>query len=385
LTPGTTEREINNAPIAYSEVATANTGVTSGHIMQNVVMGADGDLGNGRIVIMWKVGAGGTLNYGCDANRNSTMNEIAVYDTLELSNGKTTIRYVSIDGQDIPMHFCSPYMLAAYAGFSGLRPMTELEYEKACRGPLDAKPNEYAWGSGTGVAGDYIIGGTAHTSGWRKTANQFDLELFGANYSAYKNINRGDERLSVAGSPFGTGGMLHTPDANYYWWHCVGSSGLQAQLLRVGAFADTNTNRQSSGASYWGIMNLSDNAYEYTVLATTPSAGLVYNGEHGNGVLVLDPNGVYPDGVNAWRLPTNGANWWAIRGIYLYYNRGVGYNRSGGWWECGVPSMSLQPNGILSNKATGMVGYRSLGVYSSQKNTAMFAGIRCVRTVSATK
>jgi hypothetical protein len=34
-----------------------------------------------------------------------------------------------------------------YANWAGLRLMTELEYEKACRGPLRPVPNEYAWGT----------------------------------------------------------------------------------------------------------------------------------------------------------------------------------------------------------------------------------------------
>jgi len=38
---------------------------------------------------------------------------------------------------------------AAYADWAALRPMTELEYEKACRGPLEPTPYEYAWGSAT--------------------------------------------------------------------------------------------------------------------------------------------------------------------------------------------------------------------------------------------
>jgi hypothetical protein len=37
----------------------------------------------------------------------------------------------------------------AYADWAGLRLMTELEYEKACRGPLKPVPSEYAWGTGT--------------------------------------------------------------------------------------------------------------------------------------------------------------------------------------------------------------------------------------------
>jgi formylglycine-generating enzyme required for sulfatase activity len=36
---------------------------------------------------------------------------------------------------------------AAYIDWAGLRPMSELEYEKACRGPLKPVTDEYAWGS----------------------------------------------------------------------------------------------------------------------------------------------------------------------------------------------------------------------------------------------
>jgi len=35
---------------------------------------------------------------------------------------------------------------AAYADWAAMRPMTELEYEKACRGPCKPVPCEYAWG-----------------------------------------------------------------------------------------------------------------------------------------------------------------------------------------------------------------------------------------------
>ena len=35
----------------------------------------------------------------------------------------------------------------AYSDWAALRPMTELEYEKACRGTGNPVPNEYAWGN----------------------------------------------------------------------------------------------------------------------------------------------------------------------------------------------------------------------------------------------
>jgi formylglycine-generating enzyme required for sulfatase activity len=48
---------------------------------------------------------------------------------------------------------------AAYAAWAGLRPMTELEYEKACRGPLKPVPGENAWGT-AGIAGTNLREGT---------------------------------------------------------------------------------------------------------------------------------------------------------------------------------------------------------------------------------
>ncbi|MDA1087791.1 MAG: SUMF1/EgtB/PvdO family nonheme iron enzyme [Verrucomicrobia bacterium] len=42
----------------------------------------------------------------------------------------------------------------AFAVWAGLRPMTELEFEKACRGPLKPVPDEYAWGTAEGVGAD---------------------------------------------------------------------------------------------------------------------------------------------------------------------------------------------------------------------------------------
>ena len=44
--------------------------------------------------------------------------------------------------------------LLAYASWSGLRPMSELEYERACRAPFPQDPlaGEYPWNSNGGVS-----------------------------------------------------------------------------------------------------------------------------------------------------------------------------------------------------------------------------------------
>ncbi|MFN3345365.1 MAG: hypothetical protein ACK412_06920 [Chloroherpetonaceae bacterium] len=45
-----------------------------------------------------------------------------------------------------------------YLAWSGLRPMTELEFEKACRGVEKGVPGEFAWGNASAVAATSING-----------------------------------------------------------------------------------------------------------------------------------------------------------------------------------------------------------------------------------
>ncbi|RYY69509.1 MAG: hypothetical protein EOO13_09300 [Chitinophagaceae bacterium] len=66
--------------------------------------------------------------YGCDYNNNNTYNEAA-------------------DGQNSPFGAGNKSDFYAYLDWSGLRPMTEMEFEKACRGTLPAVQDEFAWGS----------------------------------------------------------------------------------------------------------------------------------------------------------------------------------------------------------------------------------------------
>jgi hypothetical protein len=47
----------------------------------------------------------------------------------------------------LPVNFLSPSDLHSYLDWAALRPFTELEYEKAARGPASPVPNEFAWGN----------------------------------------------------------------------------------------------------------------------------------------------------------------------------------------------------------------------------------------------
>jgi formylglycine-generating enzyme required for sulfatase activity len=128
--------------------------------------------------------------------------------------------------------------MAAYLDWSGLRPMTELEFEKSCRGPLTKVTYEYAWGSQ-----DYsTVSGISNSGAINEIASNS-----GANICS-----------SVTGS-MGT--------------------------MRAGCFAKSSTtNRYSSGATYYGILDMSGNTNERCITVGS-STGRAFTGTHGNGIL----------------------------------------------------------------------------------------------------
>lgn len=148
----------------------------------------------------------------------------------------------------------------AYCDWAGLRPFTETEYEKANRGPVAPTLNEMAWGStaispghsGYSTSEYPVISGTENgTEVVSDTLNNVNLFM-----------NWGIQTLS--GQTDGTGTDYVSP-------------------LRVGIFADTSGNsRVNSGASYYGVMDLTGNLSEQMVNITS-SNGRTFTGLHGNG------------------------------------------------------------------------------------------------------
>lgn len=154
--------------------------------------------------------------------------------------------------------------IAAFLDWSGLRPMTELEYEKASRGAnIEPVPNEYAFGNTSFTAASGII-------------------------------NPGANNETVTAGNVNYGGVVNRP-------------------LRCGVFATGSSTRQSSGGSYYGIMELSGNMFEFVITAGHPT-GLTFTGNHGDGNL---NSGGFSDLTNG----VNDVTGWGSRGGS--YNQGI--------------------------------------------------------------
>lgn len=202
--------------------------------------------------------AGSAVMFTSIANRNGIVIQApgvanttpAVYACNLNGNG---VYGETSDGKDIACGLLSWGDLMAYLDWSGLRPMTELEFEKACRGTIAPVPNEYAWGT-SGIAS------SAYTLSNSGVAN----EDIATNYSS----TLGNASYQV------TNGLINGP-------------------LRVGIFAGNggNSGRVTSGASYYGIMELSGSLFEHPV-NIGQAEGRAYTGAHGNGTLTAngDPN-----------------------------------------------------------------------------------------------
>lgn len=163
------------------------------------------------------------LTYSNDLNKNGIYNE-------------------SNDGLDLACNFLSWKQLQQYLDWCGLRPMSEFEYEKASRGSVSPVEKEFAFGT------DKI-----------KDANSLVDE--------FTNLETHTSMLTE-----GEGIGVH------------GYDGRQGPL-RVGFGANASSNRIASGASYWGIMELSGNLWEQTV-SVSKQNGLLFTGSHGDGDLL---------------------------------------------------------------------------------------------------
>lgn len=149
----------------------------------------------------------------------------------------------SDDGQSISANWLSWMDFCAYADWAALRPFTELEFEKAARGPKVPVDDEYAWGSTVIV-----------------------------------------QAMGISNS----GTVSETP-SNPTATCSYGSHASVQGPVRVGMFGTATSDRAKAGSSYYGVMELSGNLWKrvVTVGNGTPNAfgGRDFTGLHGNGTL----------------------------------------------------------------------------------------------------
>jgi formylglycine-generating enzyme required for sulfatase activity len=181
-------------------------------------------------------------------------------------------------------NFLSFQDLAAYLDWAALSPMTELEYEKVCRGSNNAAiANEKAWGSVSALKANIISSGTDGLT--TESVTDTIPDGFGiANFSS------------------GTG----TFDGP----------------LRCGFAAKVNTNRYKAGATFYGVMEMSGNILERCYNLALPNGGGIFVGSHGDGELTSTPNAGF---ANVG---------WPFEGYasYYYYEKNAVAARGGSWY-----------------------------------------------------
>lgn len=156
--------------------------------------------------------------------------------------------------------------VAAFACFSGLRLITELEYEKACRGTAKAVAGEFAWGS-TNIGRVFHFDGV-DASGREIPVSQHKEDIVNCNFG---------EDIAPFEKEFKT-----IPD-NPGW-----SGPVSVGLFERSPIIEGYTKRECTGASFYGIMELCGNVWE-NLVSVGREEGRVYDSSYGNGV--LDENG----------------------------------------------------------------------------------------------
>lgn len=169
---------------------------------------------------------------------------------------------------DRAAHYLSWDDAAAFADWAGLRPMTELEFTKAARGPAPPVAGEYAWGSTTIAHGDTVFAPDGTVARSEADGNEYVLG------NAHYRPEDAETNTFVGGD--GAGGPLRVDifETRVYAMNVNEAKG-------GGSFTHL---REASGVGYYGAQGLSGSLYE-RVITATDSAGRRFRGTHGDGRL----------------------------------------------------------------------------------------------------
>jgi hypothetical protein len=209
--------------------------------------------------------------------------------------------------------------------------MTELEYEKVCRGPLGVVSHAYAWGSTNIIRALYLSGtenGTETVATLNANANFYNFFP-----SVFRNTTNEAPPGFIHYSNWGSStsyawSAISSPNCSqvnptyptsssttrYFGFVPLLMCGSNASHgfgpLGVGIFArDTTLTREQTGAAYYGAMEMSGNVWEQCV-NVNDAASLAYTGEWGDGL--LSSNG--KANVSGWPGGENTVTTIALRG-----------------------------------------------------------------------
>lgn len=191
--------------------------------------------------------------YACNLNNNG------VYNAAD-------------DGLAIPCAFLSWGDLTAYLDWSGLRPMTDIEFERICRGPIGRVSGEYVWGT--------LVASQAGPNSCVGVSNSGTVS-----------------EVPTAGN------------VGYNCGSCNTDNTSDAGPLRAGSLAAFAPTRTGCGASYYGVMEMAGSVWERVVAI---SAAATFTGVLGNGT--IDANGnadvaSWPSATTAVGSGRRGGGW----------------------------------------------------------------------------
>lgn len=215
--------------------------------------------------------------YGNDLNANGVFSEAA-------------------DGQTLACNWLEWSDLSAYLDWAALRPMTEFEYEKVCRGPNTALPNEYAW----------------------STTN-----LLQATSGALINAGAANETSTASGAGLCAYGVNNTANGP----------------LRCGFAATAATIRTQAGGAYYGAMDMSGNVMEQCV-----------GGYNFNYSAFTNACG---DGALSATGAANTAGWPAAGG-----GQGGAIARGGDWFTPNTPYLNISDRAYMTSNFNQLRDYR---------------------------
>lgn len=232
----------NNNPYLVTSEAAITVGLSAGNLTYAPTGSTFGD-GTGPIPATYPKGFDTfwVMKYECsqqqyadylntlDANSANTRNAAAFTGGANMYVAPFPTRAFGSAGDDDHL---------AFLDWAALRPFTEMEYEKACRGANNTPiADEYAWGNTT-------------------------------------IINTGVAILNST-----------TDSERVVQYNVAYNATTSTRPLRTGVFAaDTTTSRTQTGGTYYGAMEMSGNVNEMAVTVGN-ATGRAFTGQHGDGVL----------------------------------------------------------------------------------------------------